>query len=60
MRSDQGLEDFIKLIKVNFPVSEFYIAKDVGKLPDLVAEREAAVYDLEHAIVEYLRGNNQS
>jgi hypothetical protein len=57
MHSDQGLVDFIELIKVKRPISEAAIARDVGKLPDLVIEREAAVRGLENALIKYLKGN---
>ncbi|RIA91460.1 hypothetical protein C1645_724172 [Glomus cerebriforme] len=59
MQSDKGLVEYIELIKIKFPVSEAVIARDVGKLPNLVIEREAAVRGLEEALVKYLIGPNK-
>ncbi|GBB83946.1 hypothetical protein RclHR1_01060010 [Rhizophagus clarus] len=59
MQSDQGLVDFIELIKIEIPVDEAVIARDVGKLPDLVLEREAAVRGLENVLIKYLKGPNK-
>ncbi|RGB38934.1 hypothetical protein C1646_755152 [Rhizophagus diaphanus] len=58
-QSDKGLVDFMESIKVKRPISEAVIARDVGKLPDFVVEREAAVRGLENAFVKYLKGHNK-
>ncbi|CAI2165331.1 8471_t:CDS:2 [Funneliformis geosporum] len=54
-QSDQGLIEFMELIKVKFPISESAIARDVGELPELVIEREEDVRDLERALIKYLK-----
>ncbi|POG59516.1 hypothetical protein GLOIN_2v1467303 [Rhizophagus irregularis DAOM 181602=DAOM 197198] len=58
-QSDKGLVDFMESIKVRRPISEAVIARDIGKLPDFVVEREAAVRGLESAFVKYLKGHNK-
>ncbi|CAB4436024.1 unnamed protein product [Rhizophagus irregularis] len=58
-QSDKGLVDFMESIKVRRPISEAVIARDIGKLPDFVVEREAAVRGLESAFVKYLKGYNK-
>jgi hypothetical protein len=57
MQSDEGLERFMKAIKIDVPISEAVIGRDVRQLPDKVVEREAAVRGLEYALIKYLKGN---
>ena len=57
MRSNEGLIDFMQSIKVETPISETVIGRDVGVLPVQIKKRELAVRGLEVALIKYLRGN---
>lgn len=56
LRSDEGLLSLFKDLNVPYPATSVHIAREVGRLPDLIKYHNDAVCDLERILVRYLKG----
>lgn len=56
MRTDDALQSLFSDLNIPYPATSVHIARDVGRLPDLIKYHNDAVRDLERILVRYLKG----